>query len=597
MSRKIEAEPDQETKEPVGTEEALELFRKSILDRGCKAQTAETAVRRVKRIVSLLGGRYTAMADITADDLAYAAGLLNMTDAARNRYMMDTGAMVELLTGSNPYHDYVASGDPGMRIRRRYQKEFALMEKRLRKRKLTDNTIQNSLSYASTALSEVLRAYPGITFEDMGPEQIGYLRTVIPQKVRYCHQTYYSSFGYLVEAVTGSNPLHQERAKKGTEARERRWFVDFEFGPQMKSYHDWMIEHGFHDATVFNRMYGIIYAFNLINTTLAQIHLRVDHEAVVFDVQPEEITGDMLYKVQANQTQVRQNTCHEWFIDLSGFLKYTVGKSPLGDSMIRWESDYKRAYFLTDAQWTILTNVATETEMIILMLGGLEGLRRAEMAHLKKKDVGRFDITIRGKGRTAKGKVVERPMNEVTRSYIDRYLIERKRIIKQFGDHSEGYLIIHPSGPYAGHPMTPEQLGGYMTRLSRRTGIRFHTHMLRRLYAMDMLHKSDGDIVKTAILMRHSEIDTTMKHYINRNEAAIYALKDAANAERVKLSGNGCNPPAEYVKKKAPERVKETPEPVKEDPVADVPTAPATGTAEAPVKQKPDKWSIDVAYM
>lgn len=522
---------------PFRTEQTLAEYAEELEKSGYKPSTVRTHINKIRVVCSVLGSRFKGIDGIGVEDLAYVEDEMATFDSeSRYHYLRWTSDIVMSRTGRDPYSELRLLRDPGADVRKRYSAEFEALHTNLEARGLSDNMLTNAMSYAAGAWSEVLRAYPGITLDNVDATHVAFLRATLPEHYSSSVKSMLTYFSFLVETVTGRNPMIEQRADRGDMARRKTWFEDFKYGPLLKSYHDWMFEIGYRQTTIHNRMYGVIYAFKIINETLARIEKMLHGVTKEFDVTPEEIDCEMLLKVKNHQTSVRQNTIHEWFICLSGFLKFLFNKPIVYDIPMCWQEDYKHAYFLDDAQWKTLVSNATETDLIILMLGGLLGLRRAEMANIKMKDIRAFDMTIHGKGHTAQGKVVEFPMNEIIECHIDRYKKYRKGIIAKFGDHSNGFLIIHPEGPHAGHEMTPEQLGNYMTRLSRRTRIPFHTHMLRRLYAMDMMEETNGNIIETSVLMRHERIDTTMKHYINKNSSTTFEKRDRANSKRSEMT-------------------------------------------------------------
>lgn len=184
--------------------------------------------------------------------------------------------------------------------------------------------------------------------------------------------------------------------------------------------------------------------------------------------------------------------------------------------------------WITKEQYKTLVSNATDPSMrMILILGGMMGLRRAEIALLMDEDIQGSTLTVRGKGHGPEGLVVRMTIPPMVLAEIETY--RKYKAMSPSEDSGDGRLIQFPRyGRFAG--IKPETLGQKVTECGREIGIRVTTHSLRRLYATTLCNECKCEPNDLRILLRHADISTTLKFYVQpdptKREAAVSMFMD-----------------------------------------------------------------------
>lgn len=203
---------------------------------------------------------------------------------------------------------------------------------------------------------------------------------------------------------------------------------------------------------------------------------------------------------------------------LDRYIQHETGRSVLAQMDILWNRQVeKRRIFIDGSEYSRLLKAAKPWERIILVLGGMMGLRRQEMLDIRLRDIRDDAILIHGKGHGAAGLVAPQPMPEGVRSEIDRYLGWRRTQTA-----TDDFLVIIPDGKQhgglSGRTFMAANVSRMISRLGRRVGVTLTTHSLRRFYGTSVYEISEGDIDLTRRLMRHADPRVTLECYIRPDE-------------------------------------------------------------------------------
>lgn len=139
--------------------------------------------------------------------------------------------------------------------------------------------------------------------------------------------------------------------------------------------------------------------------------------------------------------------------------------------------------------------------MLELMYGS--GLRVSELVNLTLNDIDLYNSTILVNGKGSKERIV--PLGEYAKEYLEKYLVERKKLLKKKnGDPKELFLNNH------GLPITRNGFNFLLNNLLREKGIdkKVTPHTLRHSFATHMLDNG-ADLRTIQELLGHSDIVTT----------------------------------------------------------------------------------------
>lgn len=161
---------------------------------------------------------------------------------------------------------------------------------------------------------------------------------------------------------------------------------------------------------------------------------------------------------------------------------------------------------------------------LMLMLMGLAGLRRAEVAGLRIADVDLADGTLTIIGKGDKERVVP---------FAGRLAVELRKHIEGLGAEDRAAGWVFPSPLKRGEHIDPASISRIVQRAAKRAGVTLpnggnvHAHTLRSHAVTEMLAVG-GAVADVAQIAGHSNPATTMKHYAARN-----AEKQRVIAERM----------------------------------------------------------------
>lgn len=181
--------------------------------------------------------------------------------------------------------------------------------------------------------------------------------------------------------------------------------------------------------------------------------------------------------------------------------------------------------WITMDEFVRLYKRADPTDRLILVLGAYMGLRRTEIANLRDGDYDehRRTLTVRGKGHGENGlvEVMDVPLpvaREIAglRAWIGTMPRMDDKLVQSRRWHGQD-----------AHGLSPQRVAERVRALGDRVGVEVRTHSLRRLYATTLVNTVGASYDTTRRLMRHANIETTLRCYVQADPSL---LKDATDA-------------------------------------------------------------------
>lgn len=249
---------------------------------------------------------------------------------------------------------------------------------------------------------------------------------------------------------------------------------------------------------------------------LRSIYRTMASEGTVID--PRCITPDDIVHLRGVMT-VCDSSKKLYLIVLGRFCRYFTGHNPREDAELLWNDDDKRRKFITPEQYHLMKASADPEQGLMLVLGANMGLRRCEIAGVKLSDLDNGHLLVRGKGHGPDGKRARLFMPPVVTEAIRRYMPVRAEIVARTGSMDD-HLLLKDTKKYAGHCHDSRSVGDRLGVLARRCGVDMTPHSLRRLYAT-VMYDGGTDLNTLRLMMRHQDISTTMKCYINVSASKI----------------------------------------------------------------------------
>ncbi len=245
-------------------------------------------------------------------------------------------------------------------------------------------------------------------------------------------------------------------------------------------------------------------------------------------IRPEEINEDTFYFLR-NNLGMKETTMQVRMRAYSQYIEWATGINWMKRAKVLWNPLQYDVVFISKDQYSELLCFSFYSPHIrmMLLLGGLMGLRRTEIASIKIGDLRPDKIIIHGKGHGEEGNVQDQHIPKEMVPEIQHYLSWRKKKLEEDNIVTDDFIIFTEK---YGHVSLPEYRNAAISwtfkKLSEDTGIRVTPHSLRRLYATTLYNDGNGADIKTiAKLMRHANPNVTWR-YIQQNERKSDEISD-----------------------------------------------------------------------
>lgn len=236
-------------------------------------------------------------------------------------------------------------------------------------------------------------------------------------------------------------------------------------------------------------------------------------------------TDDVLYL--RNTLTTKEEVTHSYLRILAGLVIFKTGRDVVKQTSLLWNREHRDRVFVEPDEWAAMYRIANPLGRMVLVLGGFMGLRRAEMCALKDDDIRGDRMTVHGKGHGPNGYVQTIRIPEPVMREIEAY----RRHKRMFPSSGDGFLLqnINPTERKMSG-VAPSTISNLMTQLAKDAGVEATCHGLRRMYATTLYYKVDCDTASLKSLMRHADVSTTFKCYIDaydlREREAVDRLSD-----------------------------------------------------------------------
>lgn len=229
---------------------------------------------------------------------------------------------------------------------------------------------------------------------------------------------------------------------------------------------------------------------------------------------PKTVTADTLRKtlewMRENYTVSTQKI---YFFYIKELMK-VAGNRAYDDIRVVYPTDIRPNvdWLSLDDAMKLMRLDLSPLDKIIVILGLCHGLRRGEMANLRVTDIHENEqyITVLGKG-TGGGKFRSVSFHPIFHTVFLRWMETRSVLAQQCRDDvSENALLVYIRGGEL-RRYKPDSITRVVKTLSKRVGIDFSPHTLRRTFGREMYH-SGVRIETIAKIMGHSSTEMTLKY-------------------------------------------------------------------------------------
>ena len=213
---------------------------------------------------------------------------------------------------------------------------------------------------------------------------------------------------------------------------------------------------------------------------------------------------------------VKEEVRRQYLRSLSGMIEYHTGTDLVKHADILYNRESRERVFITDEDFRRAYAAADPFEKLILCLGAYMGLRRSEMVSIRDGDMDRGTLTIHGKGHGNDGLVAYMNMPAPVLRAIDEY----RASDLGGGRRGDDRLLQRRCRDGVLRGVTPSRVTCTVSDLGMRAGVRMTTHSLRRYFATTLYYSTDCDLQTVRKLMRHADVSTTLKCYVDAYDVA-----------------------------------------------------------------------------
>ncbi len=495
----------------MGFEATLERFNDQLRASGHKDSFIHDSNRRIQHVWAVIQD-VDPRFDIhraDPDTIVWISNQLSdRSERARREYVRSFGRFLNFATRSPIYHErscynkasgYFLFSGPNVRS---FEDDISRYVDSLKANNGTPSSIRTQEKFIRHCLKLLVDRYGSIDLDSIDGRTFDELADMMDGVSEHLGLNYLAAFGQFMAFMTGRNP-HRD-VRRSIKQRDFSAFLESKvngsrFSEELGTYLEWMRKAGLKDLTMRNKILAINACVN-----------RLERIRPGFTL--ESVNHDDLIALRMDMSDLKESTTKQFIYQFGAFLGRVTGFDPYRDCRLLWNEVEPERTFIHEREWFKLMTEASVEERLILALAAGMGLRRAEIASIRLTDIDGDRITIRGKGHGPDGKVVTVNIPNPVKTAIRDYMVFRQTVLNTHGDRSEGHLLVK-STLYAGEYMIPDNVGDAIHRLSKRCGIDMSTHSLRRLYATT-LYKVGTDINTIRVMMRHADVNTTLRCYI-----------------------------------------------------------------------------------
>ncbi len=360
--------------------------------------------------------------------------------------------------------------------------------------------------------------YPAISLDEIDNEKMQYLESELEKcNSRKTILNFLNAIGDFC-SLFRSNPYVEYKSSKNVNiVFTPRNKYDLQFLRYVEDFRDWMLTWKSKPHTIKNSCCSIVKCYEKLTEVKGGFYVR-DMIPTDFALLWDKLLVD----------KYAESTTRSYLSKFGMFLKIAVGSNIYDQTHIRFNGDNCKRQFITIDDFIKLHDVADPLQKVMLSLGATMGVRRHEMVSLRLEDLESEKLTVRGKGTGAQGKVDRMGLTELVVKDLREWLVERQRIIQEFGDRSQGRLLISNHRKTIGMPLTDRLADLIFEDVGNRTGVSYTSHTLRRLYCMSM-KRADVELDTIRMMMRHASLETTLRCYIHADPDRITSAKDVVN--------------------------------------------------------------------
>lgn len=247
---------------------------------------------------------------------------------------------------------------------------------------------------------------------------------------------------------------------------------------------------------------------NTISAYRSDLLLFIDYcvQSGIYD--PDSVSRNLLnsYVLSLRQDNMNPRTVVRKIASLRGFFKWLYGNEFIKNNPATYLEQPKlpkrlpKVVTLQEIKEIFHFDMNAEDNLIVELLYDC-GLRVSELVNLKISDIDTKSKYIKCVGKGSKERLI--PFGKSAKSAINKYLVQRDKIISKYGLNTKR-LFIKDSGKF----LTRQDVYNFVRSLGEKIHKHISPHTLRHSFATHLL-ENGADLRVVQELLGHSDVSTT----------------------------------------------------------------------------------------
>jgi len=247
---------------------------------------------------------------------------------------------------------------------------------------------------------------------------------------------------------------------------------------------------------------------NTISAYRSDLLLFIDYcvQSGIYD--PDSVSRNLLnsYVLSLRQNNMNPRTVVRKIASLRGFFKWLYGNEFIKNNPATYLEQPKlpkrlpKVVTLQEIKEIFHFDMNAEDNLIVELLYDC-GLRVSELVNLKISDIDTKSKYIKCVGKGSKERLI--PFGKSAKSAINKYLVQRDKIISKYGLNTKK-LFIKDSGNF----LTRQDVYNFVRSLGEKIHKHISPHTLRHSFATHLL-ENGADLRVVQELLGHSDVSTT----------------------------------------------------------------------------------------
>ncbi len=202
------------------------------------------------------------------------------------------------------------------------------------------------------------------------------------------------------------------------------------------------------------------------------------------------------------------------------FLHHLNKGKPVRTKLLKLKEPHRVPQTITKEQFKQLMDACKRIrDKFLVALLYETGMRVGQVLGLRHEDIQSWDNTVRVVPRDDNANGARAKTKETYTIHVSKELmgLYTDYLLKEFDETDSDYVFVNLWDGKIGHPMRYGAVADLFHRLSKKTGIPVHPHMLRHTHATELI-RSGWDAAHVQKRLGHAQVQTVLNTYTHLND-------------------------------------------------------------------------------